>query len=80
MLRPIFNYFITQADGTIIGDALNPQSYEHLVYVISPDGNVAERQDAASHDLCFEDASYVRYIAGQSYHRAANYATRQKLF
>ncbi len=80
MVRPIFNFFVTQDDGTIIGSAVHPESRERLAYVISPDGNVAERQEDIWHDLAHDDAVYVRFVASQSLHYAPRYLTHRKLY
>lgn len=80
MVRPQFSFFITQPDGTIFGSAVDPSSEERLAYVISPDGNVAERREDTWFDLPHEQAVFVRFLAGQVYKFSANYLTKQKIF
>ncbi len=80
MFRPIFNFFITQADGTIFGSAVNPGNNEPVAFVIAPDGSVAERDADVWHELPAPDAIYIRTVVSQVYHNAKNYLTKQKLF
>lgn len=82
MLKPRFTFFITQDDGTIFGSAVNPENNEHLAYIISPSGSVIARCESASYELPYEEASYVRFLAGQEYshHRIANYFTHQRIY
>ncbi len=80
MFRPRFSFFITQADGTIFGSAVDPQSNERLAYVITMDGNVSARRENIWYELPHDEAVFVRVTAGQSYHVATNYLTKQKIF
>jgi len=80
MVRPRFSFFITQADGTIFGSAVDPNSNERLAYIIGTDGHVSARKENTWYELPYEEASFVRIVAGQSYRFAQNYLTKQKIF
>ena len=80
MVRPRFSFFITQADGTIFGSAVDPQSNEQLAYVIGTDGHVSARRENMWYELPQDEAGFIRVVAGQVYHIAKNYLTKQKIF
>jgi hypothetical protein len=80
MVRPRFDFFITQDDGTIFGSAINPINNERLAYVIAPGGNVRARQEDIWHDLPREEASFVRFVVGQVYRFTRNYLTHHNVY
>ena len=80
MLRPRFSFFITQADGTIFGSAVDPQSNERLAYVIFMDGNVSARRENTWYELPHDEAASIRVLAGQVYRTSTNYLTKRAIF
>ena len=80
MLKPRFCFFITQADGTIFGSAVDPENNEQLGYVIGTDGHVSAHREDTWYDLPSDEAAFIRVVAGQVYHYCSNYLTKQKIF
>ena len=80
MVRPRFNFFITQADGTIFGSAVDPENNERIGYCFSSSGTVSARREGAWFELPDDEARFVRFLAGRAYHYAKNYLTKQSIY